>query len=142
MSCEKYEKQISLYIDNELSDEDKESLEKHIKECKLCKQQLQAINYMRAMMGNDTEKSIKPPAKMKKKIYFKIYRALLIMFIGLVIIISMVAVTGGLAQMLIFDKIPTEIKVFFTLGITLLISGLIILLYDVFIDMFKILTKK
>lgn len=142
MSCEKYEKQISLYIDNELSDEDKEELEKHIKECKLCKQQLQAITYMRAMMGNTAEQSIKSPTKMKKKIYFKIYRALLIMFIGLVIIISMVAVTGGLAQMLVFDKIPTEIKVFFTLGITLLISGLIILLYDVFIDMFKILTKK
>ncbi|MGB7606466.1 MAG: zf-HC2 domain-containing protein [Lutisporaceae bacterium] len=142
MSCEKYEKQISLYIDNELSDEDKKALEQHIEECNLCKQQLQAITYMRDMMGNAAEKSIKSPTKMKKKIYFKIYRALLIMFIGLVILISMVAVSGGLAQMLIFDKIPIGIRIFFTLGITLLIGGLIILLYDVFIDMFKILIKK
>ncbi len=116
--------------------------EQHIKECKECKQQLQAINYMRAIMGSTEDNTIKSPIKMKKKIYFKIYRALLLMFIGLVIIISMVAVSGGLAQMLIFHKIPAGIKIIFTLGITLLISGLMILLYDVFIDMFKILTKK
>ncbi len=142
MNCEKYEKQISLYIDNELSDEDKKEFEQHIKECKECKQQLQAINYMRNIMGSTEENPIKSPIKMKKKIYLKIYRDLLIMFIGLVIIISMAAVSGGLAQMLIFHKIPTGIRIIFTLGITLLISGLMILLYDVFIDMFKILTKK
>lgn len=142
MSCEKYEKQISLYIDNELSNEDKKALEQHIMECNHCKQQLQAITYMRTMGGSIKEEFIKSPAQMKKKIYFKIYRALLIMFIGLIIIISMVAVSGGLAQMLIFDKLPLGIRIFFILGIVFLISGLIIFLFDVFIDMFRILTKR
>lgn len=142
MSCRKFEEQISLYIDNELSTEDKKALEQHIAECSQCRQQLQALTYMRDIMGKDEEKEIKPPSKIKKKIYFKIYRDLLIMFAGLVIIISMVSISGGLAQMLLFDRIPAGVRALFIGGMTLLVSGLVILMYDILVDMFKILTKK
>lgn len=141
MSCEKYEQMISPYVDNELSDKEKEELEQHIKDCDKCREELQAITFMRNIMSNSEQKLVTPPSKMKRRIYHHIYRDLLIMFTGLVIIISMVSISGGLAQLLLFSRIPVGVRTLFIAGIILLICGLIVLLYDIFIDMFKILKK-
>jgi predicted anti-sigma-YlaC factor YlaD len=142
MNCDEFERKMSLYIDNELPGEDGKSFERHIEQCSQCRQQLQAMTYMREIMGKAERQELRPPQNMKTKVYFKIYRDLLIMFAGLVIIISVVAISGGLAQMLLFEKIPAAIRIFFVGGMLMLISGLAILLYDIFIDMLKVLTKR
>lgn len=141
MSCERYEKYISMYIENELSNQEQQELQLHLQDCESCRAQLEAIQFMKGLVKQENI-TIKPQNKIKNRIYSKIYRDLLILFAGLAIIVSMVAVSGGFAQMLLFDKISIGIKIFFFSGILLLIIGLIILMYDVFVDMFKITFKR
>lgn len=140
MSCEKYENLISLYLEDELDEEQKKDLEHHLTGCDSCKQQLEAIRLMQGIFRQE-DKPIKIN-KMRTKIYSKIFRDLLIMFAGLVIIVSMVSVSGGLAQMFLLDRLSTGVGIFFLIGILLLIMGLIILLYDLFVDIIKIIFKK
>lgn len=141
MGCEKYEKLISLYLENDLDEEEIKSLEQHLESCESCRQQLEAIKYMQGMLKQD-EDNFKPVNNIQKKVYAKIFIDLLIMFMGLVIIISVVAISGGLAQLFLLNKISAGISIIFLIGILLLIVGLIILMYDLSIDIFKIIFKK
>jgi predicted anti-sigma-YlaC factor YlaD len=141
MSCEKYEKLISLYLEKELDEEEEKDMLQHLASCESCSQQLEAIQYMQRMLKQD-DRPIEPINKMKRKIYARIYRDLLIMFAGFVIMISGVAVSGGLAQMFLLDQTPSGVRMFFFMGILLLITGIIILMYDIFVDIFKIITRK
>lgn len=141
MDCEKYENLIPLYLDGELTEVQVNSLRQHLEGCPKCREQLNALQYMQSMLGKDDE-SLKAPAKMKARIYARLYRDLLIIFAGLVIIVSMVAISGGLAQMFLIDKMTTVLKTFFFAGIILIIVGLVILTYDIFVDIFKISIKK
>lgn len=139
MNCEKYESYIALFADNELSQEETGELMLHVKDCESCRQQLEAVKYMKIMLNQEDNR---PAGNMRSRVYGKIYRDLLILFAGLVIILSGVAVSGGLTQMLWLGSAPNGIKVLFIFGILLLIIGLVVLLYDIFIDLFKILARK
>jgi predicted anti-sigma-YlaC factor YlaD len=141
MSCEKYEKLISLYIEKELDEGDEKDLMLHLDSCESCRQQLEAIRCMQEMFRQD-DRPLEPINKMRNKIYARIYRDLLIMFVGLVIIISVVSISGGLAQMYLLGQTPFGVRIFFFMGILLLIVGLTILIYDIFVDIFKIIIKK
>ena len=141
MSCEKYENLIPSYLENEMEQAEKKELLRHIDGCPNCREQLKALQYMQSMLGRE-EAPAKPPAKMKARIYARLYRDLLIIFAGLVIIVSMVAISGGLAQMFLLDDRFMAMKGFFLAGIILIIAGLIILTYDILVDIFKLSIKK
>ena len=137
MDCEKYENYIALYLENDLTGAEAAELQKHIETCNSCRQQLEAMQYMQNMLKQD-DQPIQPSNRIRARIYSRLYRDLLIMFAGLVIIVSMVAISGGLAQMFLFDTIAGSVKGFFFVGMLLLIVGLMILMYDIFVDIFKI----
>ncbi|OGO77731.1 MAG: hypothetical protein A2Y23_02215 [Clostridiales bacterium GWB2_37_7] len=141
MNCEKYEKLISLYVEMELNEEDKKALELHLDSCENCRQQLEAIQCMQGMFKQDNE-DIKSVKKIRRKIYAKIYRDLLIIFVGFVIMISVVSISGGLTQMFLLNQASSSVRIFFFMGILLLIVGLIILVYDIFVDIFKVISNK
>lgn len=141
MECEKYENLIPMYLEGELTEEQAKALQQHLEGCPNCREQIQALEYMQSMLRQEVA-PLKAPAKMKARIYTRLYRDLLIIFAGLVIIVSMVAISGGLAQMFLFDRLSMALKTFFFVGIILLIIGLVILTYDIFVDIFKISIKK
>jgi len=140
MSCEKFEEKISLYIEDELDDAERKELELHLSSCDSCHQQLEAVRMMQGMFRQE-DKNIRIH-KIRTKIYAKIFRDLLIMFAGLVIIVSMVSISGGLAQMFLLDQLASSVRIFFYIGILLLIVGLIILLYDLFVDILRVIFKR
>ena len=44
MKCEEIKRKLSAFLDNELKEEDMRLIRDHLKECKMCAEELQAIN--------------------------------------------------------------------------------------------------
>ncbi|MFZ5351912.1 MAG: anti-sigma factor family protein [Bacillota bacterium] len=141
MGCKENEILLSLYIDEEINENDKKALEEHLQHCEVCKKKLEQLLMIRGVVKQEYH-AVKPEAKLKKGVYNKLYIYFLLLFAGLVICFSVFAVTGGLAQLFIISGVPVILKWFFMVGIGLVLVGTVILMYDIYVNVLRIMKKK
>jgi len=72
MKCRKIKKLLQLYIDNALTFDEKQMIERHLKECSTCRAELKSLSSMVKMIGSLPE--IPPPPDLTEKVMSKILK--------------------------------------------------------------------
>ncbi len=139
MSCEEYEKLIPVYLDGELSGEQKEKLEEHLGGCSHCSQEL--LKFKKLKEVTEEMKFVEPPEEAWRRYWTGVYNRLergigwILTSIGAIILLFYGA--WLMLQGLIKDP---HLALMVKIGILVLAGGLIILLISVIRE--KVFTYK
>ncbi len=141
MNCKEYEFLLSIYVDNECSESEKQELEAHLNTCSSCQKRLDQLLLLKGVVRNESIQ-LKSAEKVKKKVYNKLYLHFFILFAGLVICASLIAVSGGLVQLLLLNSTPVIIKCIFFAGVGLIMVGLVIIMFDIYRNVIRFMKNK
>jgi predicted anti-sigma-YlaC factor YlaD len=139
MSCEEYEKLVSSYLDGELSAEQKERFEEHLRICSHCKQEL--LKFKKLKEVTEKMKFVEPPEKAWGRYWTGVYNRLergtgwILTSIGAIILLFY-GVWRWLQSLIRDFHLALMVKI----GILVLAGGLIILLISVIRE--KVFTYK
>ena len=125
-----YKSLLMGLLDNELSQEEKKSLEIHLKECSECRKELKEFNKMKGVMKNMKYKE--PPDEVWEKYWSRVYNRLerglgwILTSIGAIILLFY----GGFKAVESLIKDPT-LAVFLKVAILILLAGVVILFVSI-----------
>ena len=130
MTCEDYKELLMGYLDEELSDEEKNRLEEHLRECSMCTTELQEFRKLKQI--TDEVALVEPEDKIWRAYWSNVYnraeRGLgWILFSLAAILLLIYAGFKGIEQVWQDPTIGMLLKI----GLLVLIAGLAILLVSV-----------
>ena len=130
MTCENYKELLMGYLDEELSSEEKDRLEEHLKECSMCTAELQEFRKLKQI--TDEVALVEPEDKIWRSYWSNVYnraeRGLgWILFSVAAILLLIYAGFKGIEQIWQDPTIGLLLKI----GLLVLIAGLAIMLVSV-----------